>query len=177
MSVCQCFVKSALTSQEPSSVAAYQYHLCLSSSAKWQGLPHLTVVALRRGDVRIRIRSRVVRVRVSRPCIRTIVRVTACQTNSQHRGTTHVDHSMRCKSMKIRHSILNFSKNDFKKNSTDGHRPSVAYRPITPPLDPPQIRREARRRTQSKTKPRSTCTRKPPPHTHQSTRDRPLDEP
>ena len=28
MSVCQCFVKSALTSQEPSSVAAYQYHLC-----------------------------------------------------------------------------------------------------------------------------------------------------
>ena len=36
---------------------------------------------------------------------------------------------MRCKSMKIRYSILNFSKNDFKKNSTDGHRPSVAYRP------------------------------------------------
>lgn len=36
---------------------------------------------------------------------------------------------MRCKSMKIRYSILNFSKNNFKKNSTDGHRPSVAYRP------------------------------------------------
>ena len=36
---------------------------------------------------------------------------------------------MRCKSMKIRHSIFNNSKNDFKKNSTDGHRPSVAYRP------------------------------------------------
>jgi hypothetical protein len=47
--------------------------------AKWQGLCFIIFSALPGADIRIRIRSRVIRIRITEACIRTVIRITAKQ--------------------------------------------------------------------------------------------------
>jgi hypothetical protein len=47
------------------------------------GLFFYSLKALRRRNIRIRIRGRIVRIRVTRTCIRACIRITACQTNTK----------------------------------------------------------------------------------------------